>query len=143
MNKARSKKWRVKQIGSFTATVALSALVVLAAQHLTTARRATAQSDQAQELRASAFVLVGPGGNVLGRFQPGPSANGQLMLLDDGGKTRAVLTGNGSLVVFDADGVTTRFEAGYRLTPGAGGVPPINGVLVDPSGSFDFLPVTP
>jgi hypothetical protein len=138
-----SLRRHLRQAASFFGMVALSALTVLLAQRVLAPSSATAQAGQAQEVRASAFVLVGADGSVLGRFQTGPAANGQLQLLDAAGKTRTVLTGNGSMVVFDADGATPRFEAGYRLTAGANGVPPVNGVLIDPTGTVGPLPASP
>jgi hypothetical protein len=107
---------------------------------LAAAPQATAQSSQAQEVRASAFTLVGPDGTVLARLGPTtPSGNG-LLTLNDAAGTRRLILGNEALRVFDEDG-TLRFGAGYQphgfFRPPA---PPINGVSLDRDGSIGMIP---
>jgi hypothetical protein len=103
---------------------------------------ATAQSGPPQEVRASAFTLVGPDGTVLAEL--GPTANGsagRLALRDAAGAQRVTLVGTGILNVYDQDGTTIVFRAGRTYTVGATiGLPPINGVELGPGGSIGVLP---
>src|SRR5215216_1308433 len=55
---------------------------------LVVAPQATAQSSQPQEVRASAFTLVGPDGTVLARLAPGPGGGSRLSLGDAAGTGR-------------------------------------------------------
>src|SRR5215210_2111180 len=81
--------------------------------------QATAQSSQLQEVRASAFTLVGADGTVLAQLAAGPGAgNGRLSLRDATGTERAMLAGSGQLNVFDQDGTTPVFRAGRSFTIG-------------------------
>jgi hypothetical protein len=100
---------------------------------------ATAQSTQLEEVRASAFVLVGTDGTVIGRFGPGAAGNGNLVLLDTDGRPRWTIGGGGALSVYDPEG-TIRFRAGYQPALGPGGAPLVNGVLLGPEGSVSILP---
>src|ERR687894_179172 len=55
--------------------------------------QATAQSSQVQEVRASAFTLVGPDGTVLAQLAHNPaSGTGRLSLRDAAGTERVGLT---------------------------------------------------
>ena len=60
------------------------ALLGTVAGNLVAPSSATAQSGQAQEVRASAFTLVGPDGTVLATLAPSSTANGSLTLYDTG-----------------------------------------------------------
>jgi hypothetical protein len=112
---------------------------------LVAAPQATAQSSQLQEVRASAFTLVGPDGTVLAEL--GPTANGnagRLSLRDAVGTQRVTLVGTGILNVYDPDGTTVVFRAGRSYTVGATtGLPPTNGVELGPGGSIGMLEVRP
>src|SRR5919205_4236156 len=69
---------------------------------LVAAPKATAQSNQPQEVRASAFTLVGPDGTVLAELAPSATQNaGRLLLRDAAGTQRVALVGTGTLNVFD------------------------------------------
>src|SRR5919202_1372222 len=78
---------------------------------LVAAPRATAQSGQLQEVRASAFTLVGPDGTVLARLAPGPGGGGRLALSDTAGTERVTMASGGVLNVWDQDGTTVVFRA--------------------------------
>jgi hypothetical protein len=97
----------------------LSVLVTLLVMHTLAAPPATARTGQVEEVRASAFVLVGADGAELARLVPGPQGAGNLTLFDTAGKARVVLGGGGIMRVFDADGVTSRVSMG--VNPQTGG----------------------
>ena len=60
---------------------------------------ATAQPSQAQEVRGSAFTLVGPDGTVLASLAPGgDTGTGNLTLYDGAGTRRMRMTGGGEVV---------------------------------------------
>ena len=101
---------------------------------------ATAQSSQPQEVRASAFTLVGADGTVLARLAPGGgAANGRLALYDAGGTERLRAAGAGTLNVFDPDG-TLVFRAGRSFEVGVeSGLPAVNGVELGPGGSISVI----
>ena len=134
---------RTRELISFFAMVALSALAVLLAQHLLTPSRATAQAGQAQVVRASAFELVATDGTVLARLAVNSNGGSVLTLDDVTGTRRLELNGRGVLNSFDTDGTTARFRAGYLPAGQGGALGPINGVLLDPGGSVGVLPATP
>jgi len=106
---------------------------------LVAAPQATAQSSQLQEVRASAFIVVGPDGTVLARLAAGGTGNGRLNLYDPAGTQRLVMRGDGSVIAYDQDGTTPAFWAGRTFTVRAG-VPPLNGVLLGPGGSIGMIP---
>lgn len=101
----------------------------------------TAQSSQPQEVRAAAFVLVGPNGAEVARLEPGGDGNGRLLLNTADGTRSMRLNGAGGLTVFDPDGSTLRFQAGYVPSVRApiSNEPLINGVLLGPGGSIMSL----
>ena len=110
---------------------------------LVAAPQATAQSSQPQEVRASAFTLVGPDGTVLAQLAPG-GGGARLVLRDAGGTDRVTLVSLGTLNVWDQDGTTVVFRAGRSYTVGAtSGLPPINGVELGPDGSISTIPPLP
>ena len=107
---------------------------------------ATAQSIQAQEVRASAFTLVGPDGTVIAQLAPQiPTGGARLSLGNAAGTERLSLAGAGVLNVYDQDGTTVVFRAGRSYNPvGAGtGLPPTNGVELGPGGSISTVPTLP
>jgi hypothetical protein len=108
---------------------------------LVAAPQATAQSSQLQEVRASAFTLVGPDGTVLAQLARNPtSGTGRLSLRDAAGTERVTLVGGGILNVWDQDGTTVVFRAGRSYNVGAAsGLPPTNGVELGPGGSIRML----
>ena len=108
---------------------------------LVAAPQATAQSSQLQEVRASAFTLVGPDGTVLAELAPGASGGaGRLLLRDTAGTSRVALVGSGILNVYDQDGTTVVFRAGRSYNVGAAtGLPPTNGVELGPGGEIRML----
>lgn len=129
----------LRQAISFLGTTALAALTVLWAQHVMTPARATAQSGQPQEVRASAFVLVGPDGTVIARLGPSTNGGGRLTIFDKTGAQRAAVAAAGVFAAFDPDGTTLRFLAGY--TPiAAPNSPQIDGLLLDDAGTVGTLP---
>ena len=104
---------------------------------LVVAPQAAAQANQPQEVRASAFTLVGPDGTVLAELAPSATANsGRLLLRDASGTQRVVLVGTGTLNVFDQDGTTVVFRAGRNSSD-------LNGVELGPGGSISTIPVLP
>jgi hypothetical protein len=107
---------------------------------LVAAPQATAQSSQLQEVRASAFTLVGPDGTVLARWAPGGArGRGILTLHDEAGTRRMSMIGSGELVVYDQDGTAVRFRAGRSFDISTAGRPPLNGVELGPGGSISTL----
>src|SRR5207248_1136115 len=100
----------------------VAVLVMLLAQRVMTPNRATAQSSEPQEVRASAFTLVAPDGTVVGRWEATPASapgaarpnggGGRLSVYNAQGKERVRLNPNGILVVYDTDG-RGRFAAGW------------------------------
>jgi hypothetical protein len=106
---------------------------------LVAAPQATAQSSQLQEVRASAFTLLGPDGTVLARLAPTPGGSGRRALSDAAGTERVTLVGGGILNVWDQNG-TVVFRAGRSYDVGAAsGLPPTNGVELGPGGSIRML----
>lgn len=106
---------------------------------LVAAPKATAQSNEVQEVRASAFLVVGPDGAVLARLGAGGAGSGNLSLYDAAGTTRVAVAG-GFLSIWDGDG-TLALRAGR--TSGTGGQPPLNGVQLGPGGSISMIPPSP
>src|SRR5438552_2914225 len=75
--------WRhLGQAASVLSIVGLSVLTMMLLQHVLSASSATAQAGPAQEIRASAFVLVAADGTVLGRLGSGGAGSGNLTLFD-------------------------------------------------------------
>ena len=112
----------------------------LLAFSLVAAPQATAQSSEAQEVRASAFTLVGPDGTVIARLHPSISGHGELDLYDVAGTRHVDLVGTGALNILAQDGTTLAFRAGRTFAPSPSGSPPLNGVLLGPGGSISMLP---
>ncbi|MBM2811560.1 MAG: hypothetical protein HW416_2319 [Chloroflexi bacterium] len=110
---------------------------------LAAAPQATAQSSEAQEVRASAFTLVGPDGTVLARLAPTSFGTGILNLYDAAGTRRLAVVGDGVVSVFDEDGTTHLFRAGRTFNLGPAGQAPVNGVLLGPDGSIGMIPPLP
>ena len=112
---------------------------------LVAAPQAAAQSNQPQEVRASAFTLVGPDGTVLAQLARQPtSGNGRLSLRDAAGTERVTMAAGGLLNVWDQDGTTVVFRAGRSYNVGtASGLPPTNGVELGPGGSISTIPSLP
>jgi len=113
---------------------------------LVMAPQATAQSNQPQEVRASAFTLVGADGTVLAQLVPTEAGTtGRLVLRDAAGTQRVGMTGTGILNVYDQDGTTVVFRAGRSYNPvgAATGLPPINGVELGPGGTISTIPSLP
>jgi hypothetical protein len=101
---------------------------------------ATAQSSQLQEVRASAFTLVGEDGTVLTQLAPAPTGRAGRLSLRTEGTERVTVVGTGILNVYDPDGTTVVFRAGRSYTVGATtGLPPTNGVELGPGGSLGLL----
>jgi len=112
---------------------------------LVLAPQASAQSNQAQEVRASAFTLVGPDGTILAQLAPGGPGNGRLSLRDAAGTERVALAGAGALNVYDQNGTTVVFRTGrtYNAVGAVTGLPPTNGVELGPGGSISTIPALP
>jgi hypothetical protein len=111
---------------------------------LIAAPQATAQSTQLQEVRASAFTLVGADGKVLASLQASAvDGSAVLVLFDAAGKRRLNLFGAGVMNVYDQDGVTQVFRAGRTYELGAQGQAPVNGVQLGPDGSISEIPPLP
>ena len=110
---------------------------------LVAAPQATAQSNQPQEVRASAFTLVGPDGTVLAGLSPSPAGAGLLRLYDPTGTRRLAVNGVGLVEVYDRDGTTIAFRAGRNYNVSPTGLPPINGVQLSRDGSISMIPPSP
>ena len=103
----------------------------------------TAQSSQVQEVRASAFTLVGADGTVLASLAPSAIGAGFLRLFDAAGTRRVLVSGTGTLDVYDLDQTTVLFRAGRTFAVGPNGLPPLNGVELGPAGSVSMIPTLP
>jgi hypothetical protein len=111
---------------------------------LMTPALASAQSSQLQEVRASAFTLVGADGMVLASLQPSAvDGSAVLVLFDAAGTRRLNLFGAGVMNVYDQDGVTQVFRAGRTYERGVLGQAPVNGVELGPNGSVSVIPPLP
>ena len=105
---------------------------------LAAAPQATAQSSQAQEVRASAFTLVGADGTILASLAPSTdNRNGELALYDAAGTRRLIMSGSGQMRVLDQDGTAPVFRAGRNFQVGS---PQLNGVQLGPGGSIGSIP---
>src|SRR5207249_7025010 len=99
---------RRKKVASMRRTILLAGVLSFVsaflggvlAFSLVAAPHVTAQSSQEQEVRASAFTLVGPDGTVLARLAPGGSGNGNMSLYDTAGKRRMSIAGDGMVRAF-------------------------------------------
>jgi hypothetical protein len=98
---------------------------------------ATAQSTQAQVVRASAFELIAEDGTVIGRLMTGPGGGGNLELLRSEGTVGLRLSGGGWMDTYTPDGTPT-FRAGHSFGGGRGGA--FSGVQLGPDGSIGKLP---
>jgi hypothetical protein len=110
--------------------------------------QATAESAQAQEVRASAFTLVGSDGTVLARLRPGETVSGErelgvLTLYSATGARRMVVAGAGTVNVYEPDGTTLAFRAGRNFGAAPDGAPPVNGVLLGSGGSISTISTAP
>ena len=104
------------------------------------APQATAESSQVQEVRASAFTLVGTDGTLIAQLAPTEGGLGRLTLRDAAGTQRITLVASGILNVSEEDGTTVAFRAGRTYTLGGNsGLPPVNGVEPGPGGSISML----
>ena len=130
----------VRQGVSTIGIVALSVLGTLLSQHVLAPSPAIAQPTQLQELRAAKFVLVAADGTELARLEPGGDGNGRLQLFDKTGVVRVSLAGGGAVNIFDTDGTTQRFRAGFVPYVDSAGRPPINGVWLDEEGTVGGVP---
>jgi hypothetical protein len=103
---------------------------------------ATAQSSQAQEVRASAFVLVGPDGNtVIARLAPGDGGGASLVLFGPNGARRTgLIVGSGLTFWTGPDGETVGLRVGIS---GPNSDESFNGVQLGPDGSISTLPSLP
>jgi hypothetical protein len=109
---------------------------------------ATAQSSPAQEVRASAFTLVGADGTVLARLasaetQTSTRELGVLTMYNAAGIRRLVVTGAGTVNAYESDGTTLAFRAGRSIGSAPAGDPSVNGVLLGPDGSIGMLQSQP
>ena len=105
---------------------------------------ATAQSSQLQEVRASAFTLVGPDGTVLaGLARSSQTGNGVLTVYDAAGARRLAVVGSGVVAAYEQDGTTIALRAGRTFEVSPEGFPPLNGVQLGPGGSVSMIPPSP
>src|SRR5438270_897180 len=96
----------------------------------------TAQSSEVQEVRASAFTLVGPDGTILARLAPGRvNGVGNLTLNDVEGTQRLTVNGTGDVISWSVDDTTPAFRAGRTFDLSPTGALPLNGVRLGPEGS--------
>jgi hypothetical protein len=104
---------------------------------------ATAQSAQAQEVRASAFTLMSPDGTVLASLAPSGTGAGFVRLFDAAGARRLLVSSTGTLDVYDVDETTVLFRAGRTFAVGPNRLPPLNGVELGPVGTIGEIPALP
>ncbi len=132
---------------SSVVSAAIAVIVMLLMQRVLTPQRVAAQSSDLQEVRASAFTLVGPDGTTIGRWQyvapaaDGSRGGGVLNVYNNDGKQRVKLNPNGIVAVYDLDGTTPHFLAGYISppVPGPTGNPPVNGLQLDSRATIDYI----
>ncbi len=117
----------------------VTVIVLLVAQRFFTPAQVHAQTTPGT-VQATEFDVVSQNGIVLASLRAGGVANGNLTLYDGTGNRRVIIAGGGEIRVFDPDGATTRFRAGYTMTTSTFGEPPMNGVLLDPGGRIGVLP---
>jgi hypothetical protein len=113
---------RYTKQGAVTAgTVLLSVVVTTAVVGRAGPAPVAAQPGPADEVRASAFVLVRADGTEIARLRQGGEGGGFLTLFDAAGKERFALTPLGFLI-YNADGVTPRLGLGTNPLSGAPGI---------------------
>jgi hypothetical protein len=132
----------------------VAVLTLLLVQHAFTPKPVAAQSDQPQEVRASKFTLVSPDGVVIGSWESRPAqrvtrggvdydlrGGGRLSIFNQDGKQRVAIAPDGLFGVYDADGATLRFIAGYTQpqSPGPTGNPPLNGIQLNDKATIDYV----
>jgi hypothetical protein len=138
----RSGIWRsLRQGATLAGIVVLTVATTLLTQRLISPSPVRAQATPGV-VQATEFDLVGQNGTILAQLKPGGSSGGSLWLNDATGMNRVRLVGGG-LLVFDKDGTTARFRAGYNPDLGPQGQPPYNGVSLDTNGTIDYLPAAP
>jgi len=106
----------LKQGASVAGMVSLSVIITVLVMRGLAPPQAVAQPGQADEVRASAFVLVGQDGTVLARLTPGRQGGGSLRLFDTAGNAHLGLGGAGALEIYGSDGTTFRLRAGITQT---------------------------
>ena len=126
-----------------TASFIMAFLGAVLAFSLVVPSSASAQSGEAQEVRASAFTLVGPDDTVVARLVRSPATGGALLILYNAAGTRRMEIAQGSVNVYDEDGTTLAFIAGRTFAPSPGGDPPVNGVVLGPGGSISTIVPSP
>jgi hypothetical protein len=99
----RARTW-LARMGTLIGIVLLSVASTLAAQRLLVPTAARAQSGDASEIRASAFVLVGADGTEIARLGPGSQGAGNLKLFDQTGQLRIAVSGAGDLLAYGNGG---------------------------------------
>jgi hypothetical protein len=122
-----------------TASFIMALLGTVVGFSLVAPSAATAQPTQAQEVQASAFVLVGTDGTVLGRWEPGPGGGANLRLNNADGTQRMTVSAGSQIASYGPDGTTLTFRAG-RSTEDYTGPVPVNGLLLGPDGAVGILP---
>lgn len=90
----------IRRTAAHIVTVAVTVVLTLVALRVIAPAATQAQPG---EVRASAFVLVGPDGTVLGSLTAGPMGNGNLTLYDRAGKRRIWVAGAGNVAIWDSD----------------------------------------
>src|SRR5256885_829180 len=116
-----------------TASFIMAFLGTILALSLLAPSSASAQSSEAQIVRASGFELVASDGTVLARLAPGGPGSGSFSLFDTGGLRRVLVSGGGTITTFEPDGTTATFSAGRRDASSPVGEPAVNGVVLGPS----------
>jgi hypothetical protein len=130
----------LRQTASVLGIVVLSVTTTLIVQRFLAPSPAAAQVGQLEEISATRFTLVGADGTILARLEPGNDANARLQLFNNVGVLRVGLTAQGAVNIFDVDGTTQRFRAGFVPYTDGQGRPPINGVWLDGDGSIGPIP---
>lgn len=138
--------WRsLRQSATLAGIVALTVATTLLTQRFLMPSQEVHAQASPGVVQATEFDLVGSDGTVLARLQTGGGGGGNLKLYDSAGNKRVVLHGGGGLQVFDTDGTTSRFNAGYFAEPPPRpSGPPFNGVVLsDANGHPTMVLTTP
>jgi hypothetical protein len=94
----------IRRLAPLLGVVLLSVFTTLVVERLLIPPPAKAQSEQAGEVRASAFVLVGSDGTQIARLGPGSAGDGVLTLDDGSGALHLAASGHGDLLAYGTGG---------------------------------------
>jgi hypothetical protein len=92
------------RVAPVSGIVLLSAVTTLGVQRLLAPPAATAQTEQAGEVRATSFILVAGDGTQIARLGPGSAGDAVLTLDDSSGALHLAASGHGDLLAYGTGG---------------------------------------